>query len=482
MSVSFPIRASSDLDIVATLPSTCVLSLFMQENPPPPSIMTTPVVPKRPRGRPRKDGRLSLPGLVAYETNTLADPWMTLRYNPSKKCLCTYKSGVGIGDSLCPYHGIHDDKSKSSSRKEAAPAQFPNKRKRDDDQDREAQDHTLRLSPTLATTDQRRGVRSMSLEMITEESFNAELCRLKERAQRLLDDESPSDQPPNASPNTERGPLREIDFLQAPLDARKLIYSYLLVPSSRTITFPKQQSTHTFSELNPELQANILFAHPLVYKECRPILYGENNFVAQSAGDFFLPTGIQGLRPATARRIKHISIIRKGSANECDISSQKLAASLHSMVLQSPAFLGLRTITIRFEVSRPAHLNLFTLQTFLQGHNVTADARAMYKKAKMVKDAAATVAFKALRKGSPFQGLCLVEESERTVWAPEGGGSRIVDVNEVCLFRTCDAGVEYQEDRQTLRRAILDALLDEKLHDVPGADGRFTWFCRKCPS
>jgi hypothetical protein len=409
---------------------------------------------------------------------------MTLRYNPSKKCLCAYKTGVDIGDSLCPYHGCDDDKSKTPSRKETASVQLPNKRKWDEDQDREAQDHTLQLSPTLATTDQRRAVRSNSLEMITEERFNTELCRLKEQAQRLLDDDSPSDRLPNAASNSERGPLLEIDFLQAPLDARKLIYSYLLVPSSRTITFPKPQSSLTFSELNPELQTNILLAHPLIYNECRPILYGENNFMAQSATDFFLPTGIQGLRPATARRIKHISILRTGTAKECDISSQELASSLHSMVLQSPAFLGLRTITIRFEVSRPAHMNLFTLQMYIHGHGVTADVQAMYKKAEMVKSAAAKVAFKALRKGSPFQGLCLVEESEHTITVPGGvgQGSKTVDVNEVCLFRTRKTGVEYQEDQDTLRRVIMEDLLDEKLHDVPGADGRYRWFCKKCPN
>ncbi|ETI24651.1 hypothetical protein G647_04020 [Cladophialophora carrionii CBS 160.54] len=408
---------------------------------------------------------------------------MTLRYNPSKKCLCAYQSTIEIGDSLCPYHGCYGDKSKTFSRKDTASTPVPRKRKRDDDQEAEEQDHGPQLSPGLTLTDKRQATRRISPENVAEERVNAGPCLLKEQAQQLLHDGSPFDQHPDASPNSEIGPLVEIDFLKAPLEARKLIYRYLLVPSSKSITFPSQQASNTFSELNPELQTNILFTHPVVYNECRPILYGENIFVARSATDFFLPTGIQGLRPATARRIKHISIVRKGTANQCDITSHALASSLHSMVLQSPAFLGLRTITFRFEVGRPVHMNLFTLQMYLSSHNVTADVRAMYKKAKVVKDAAAKVAFKALQKGSPFQGLCLVEESEHTIWIPgRGRGSHTVNVNEVCLFRTSEAGDTYEEEKQMLRTSILDVLRGEKLNDVPGADRRYEWFCRKCPN
>ncbi|EXJ60508.1 hypothetical protein A1O7_04661 [Cladophialophora yegresii CBS 114405] len=443
--------------------------------------MSAPVAPRRPRGRPRKNPRPTLPGLVTYEFNTLADPCMTLRYNPGKKCLCTYKTTVKIGDSLCPYHGYYDDKSKTLSRTETASTPLTNKRKRDV-YEKEEQDHGPQLSLGLAVADKPQVIRRVSPQTDAEERFNVGLCLIKEQAQQLLDDGSLLDRHPHASTSSQSGPLLKIDFLRAPLEARKLIYRYLLVPSSRSITFPSQQGGDTFSELNPELQTNILFTHPFIYNECRPILYGESTFVARSATDFFLPTGIQGLRPATARRIKHIAIVRIGTANECDITSHALASSLHSMVLQSPAFLGLRSVTLRFEVNRPVHLNLFTLQMYLNRHGVTADVRAMYKKAQVVKDAAAKVAFKALQKGSPFQGLCLVEESEHTTWGPGGVPSRTVDVNEVCLFRTREAGHTYEEEKQTLQGVITDMLLDEILYDVPGAVGRYWWFCRKCPT
>ena len=485
-----------------------------------------------------------LPGYVGYDLNTPSGSFLTLQYNPRKRCLCYYhhlvRNGVKHTDkhnssfdpsSICPYHG-HDNKSKTPVRKTSIPVQTSStKRKRTfldedpEDDDYEPQQrqgpsttrarhhtpkstsHAVRLSKGAALnesaedpfytprqsqkparapphkssppTPHKSRAEPTNPQQFQHDTYVQDLCLREAGAWRTQQSGSCSDEDLQwrSHSESETSPLTEIDFFEAPFEARKIIYRYFLVPSAKII-FPGQNSSQTFRQLNPNLRTDILFTHPMIYNECRSIFYGENNFIANDPADFFLPIGIQGLRPSTARRIKHISIVKRGGVKECDITSEEVARSLHHMTINSPAFLGLQSITIRFEVSQPSGLDLFNLQMYVNERGADVDVRSMYIKRGLVGSAAAKVAYMALKKGSPFRGL-VYKESKHTVCDNEVE-DQTSSVYQVCLFRSKEPESEHREEKATLRRAILTMLTDEKLRKVQGSEKRFDWYWEKC--
>lgn len=428
---------------------------------------------------------------VTYLVNTPSGPCLTLPYNSRRLCLCDRQHITPIASTLCPYHGPID-RGKKLYYNLPPGTQKKNKRRRDRDRNAEDQDYTPRPRRKIAHTPQKvlktptmppspQPSRAIDPGRGVEARTFVHLQKVEIKEKQTFDAKNLPDQDPKPQSNIRRRPLLELDFLQANPDARKLIYRYLLVPSSETITFPEPQNTQTFRQLNLELQPAIILTNSQVYRECRPILYGENNFIAADPSDFFAPTGIEGLRASTAQRIKHISLVRRGGREQCDFSSQTLAEALHRMTLKSPGFLNIRTLTIRFEVTRPASINLEELQMYLNSHNAHRNAVAIYNKTGVVLDAAARVAHKALTGNSPFQGLTVLDDTEYYVEVP-GGEDVINSVIEVCLFRTDEPNVNFPEETSRLRKVILQMLGFDQGAGLSGADREIRRFIMTYPN
>lgn len=424
---------------------------------------------------------------ITYVVNTPSGPCLTLPYNPRRLCLCDRQINTPIASTLCPYHGL-TDRSKQPHYLLSHATQKKIKRKRGQDCDAEDQDYTPRPRRKSTRTPQKVLLNptvppSLHPSRVIKPERDVVVVDVEEVA--IKENQTPDakvfpDQDPMSQPSISQGPLLELDFLRAKPDVRKLIYRYLLVPSSETINFPDPESDQTFSQLNPEVQPTIMLTNSQIYRECRPILYGENNFIASDPLDFFTPTGIQGLRASTVQRIKHISLVRRGGREDCDFSSQTLADALHRMTLKSPGFLNIRTLTIRFEVTRPANINLEELQVYLNSHNAPQNAVAIYNKTGIVLDAAARVAHKALTCNAPFQGLTVLDDTEYFVEVP-GGKNVINSVIEVCLFRTDDPDVTFPQETSRLRKVILLMLGFDQGAGLAGADEEIKSFIMKYP-
>ncbi|KIW79963.1 hypothetical protein Z517_06578 [Fonsecaea pedrosoi CBS 271.37] len=417
--------------------------------------------------------------------------FVSLKYAPSQKCICANRAESELATSLCPQHGYHDSKSKIVIQKNSYGVGDAQKRGRDtqDRHDNSAQGRVRKRKNTPEFRPQRSrtplysryplGTNNAGMGAVG--AFTAELGLMNDNLHRMLTHPSASDEHIHSVQFSERLPLKQIDFLEWPLEARKLIYRFLLVPAKRSVIFPDKDSNDTFRQLNPDLNARILQTNSQVYREARTILYGENTFVGAEPSDFFFPTSIQGLRASTAARIKHLSFVRKGTGPTlCDIDSNVLSTSILSLIQQCPAFLLLKTLTIRFEVIRPLTVNMFNLQVQYANNGIGSNIKSAYNKTEVATKAAAKVAYRALRKKSPFQGLKEVANRFESVWDPSKDGA-IKHVIEMCLFRTEEPRVEYQEHSQMLREAILDMLFEEKERDVDGADMRFQNFMKLCP-
>ncbi|OQV08702.1 hypothetical protein CLAIMM_12930 [Cladophialophora immunda] len=419
-------------------------------------------------------------------------PFISLKYAPNKKCICFHQAKFELATSLCPQHGYHDSKSKVTEWKNSHVAGNVQKKGRGtrDSRDNRPRARVRRRRNTAEPQPRRprnplyprHSYITNHAEQSAVGAFAAELGLMNDNLRLVLTSRSPSDEFIRSFEFSERPPLTQIDFLDWPLDARKIIYRFLLVPTKRAVIFPGKNSLETFRQLNPELDTRILHTNSQVYREARSVLYGENNFIATEPADFFFPCGIQGLRASTTTRIKHITFLRKGSGpTMCDISSEVMSTSILSVIRQCPAFLQLDTLTIRFEVFRPATVNMLNLQVQYANSGMDNNIRLAYNKTDVVMTAAATVAYKALRRKAPFQGLKEVENRYESVCEPTKDGA-IKHVIEMCLFRTRKPVVEYQEQSQVLREAILDMLFEEKERDLQGADEKFRNFVRQYPA
>ncbi|KIX98681.1 uncharacterized protein Z520_05982 [Fonsecaea multimorphosa CBS 102226] len=418
-------------------------------------------------------------------------PFISLKYAPGNKCICAKQGICELATSLCPQHGYHDNKSKVTKRKSSCIAGESHETAKDgkDRRDRKPRDRVRRRRNTAEPQPRRsrnpfyprHSLPTSNAERTAVGAFAAELRLMNDTLRQVLTGRSASDDYIRSFQFSERPPLTQIDFLDWPLEARKIIYRFLLVPAKRAIIFPGKDSNHTFSQLNPDLNARILRTNSQVYSEARNILYSENSFTAAEPSDFFYPNGVQGLRASTANKIKHISFLRKASGPKlCDIDSKVLSTSILSLIFQCPAFLSLDTLTIRFEVLRPVTVNMHNLQVQYANNGIDCDIRSVYNKTEVVMTAAAMVAYKTLRRRSPFQGLKEVENRFVSVFEPNRDRC-IRHVTEICLFRTSEPVMEYQAQSQMLREAILDMLFEEKERGVQGAEERFRDFVRRYP-
>ncbi len=237
---------------------------------------------------------------------------------------------------------------------------------------------------------------------------------------------SPVDLPPH---------LTSIDFFAASLEVRKLVYRYLLVPSSGRIFFPDPVSSVSGGDKNPELSIAIIYANRQVYQEASRVLYGENRFVAAKPSDLFLPTGLAGLLRKTTGLIRHLAFERRGSAPDlCQETSQDVLTPIWKMVCQYPGLLGgLKKISIRREVLRPANFDFLHLQRYFVQHGDPVDTTPLYKKKDMIMSVAAGLAYYAATRAAEFTGMFIVEESDREIATPTH--SWLSNAFELCLTK-----------------------------------------------
>ncbi|KIW99324.1 uncharacterized protein Z519_00987 [Cladophialophora bantiana CBS 173.52] len=416
--------------------------------------------------------------------------FLSLKYAPDKKCICLKQTKFELASSICPQHGYHDSKSKIKKRKSLCVAGGSRKRKESDIQDRDFAPLRRRTTRNATELQRRTSPNSSSIRYlncanntatIVARGFIAELCFMNDYLRQILATSSASDPYIRSFQFSECPPLTQIDFLEWPLSARMTIYRYFLVAAKAAVIFPGKRSEETFRQLNKRLDMRILYTNSQVYREARSVLYGENNFIAAEPTDFFRPTGIQGLRASTARKIKHISFLTKGTgAQVSDVGSKALSTSINSTILLCPAFLRLDTLTIRSEVFRPLFVSMYKLQQYAENHGLDGNIMSAYNKTDTVMNAAATVAYKALRRKSPFQGLREVENRFESARVPKKEPC-LKHVIEVCLFRSSESTEECRKQSQALRGAILDMLFEEMERDVQGADERFRDFVRRYP-
>ncbi|EXJ76557.1 uncharacterized protein A1O5_01065 [Cladophialophora psammophila CBS 110553] len=416
--------------------------------------------------------------------------FLSLKYAPGKRCICFKQTKFELASSLCPQHGYHDSKSKIKKRRSLCVAGDSRKRKESDIQDRDYAPPGRRITGNATELQPRTSPNSWSIRHLhrannaaatVTRGFIAELRFVNDYLGQILATGSASGPYIRSFQFSECPPLTRIDFLEWPLSARMTIYRYFLVAAKAAVIFPGKNSEKTFRQLNKRLDTRILYTNSQVYSEARSVLYGENNFIAAEPTDFFRPTGIQGLRASTAKKIKHVSFLTKGTGPQVSgVGSKSLSTSIKSTILQCPAFLKLDTLTIRFEVFRPVFVSMYTLQQYAETHGLDGNIVSAYNKTDIVMNAAATVAYQALRRKSPFQGLREIENRFESARVPKKEPC-LKHVIEVCLFRTSESTDEYREQSQALREAILDMLFEEMERDVQGADERFRDFVRRYP-
>lgn len=278
--------------------------------------------------------------------------------------------------------------------------------------------------------------------------------------------------------SSEPAHLTQIDFLSSSLEFRKIIYRYLLVPTSKTIIFPEFPSRHAFRNANPELHAGILVTNWQVYHEARAILYGENKFVAPEPSRFFSPLGIRSLRPRTASMIKHLSLEKAGSAAaQMQESAEQIKAQIWQMMIETPAFLNLKKLTIRRQITRPTDPSIFwaRMNVCYQSHPI--DWTPFYKKRALVMCAAGALAYQAEMRRSAFHGLVVVEDGDHYVSTL--AGIHINNVIEICLVRNPGPEVDHAKAKRDLHEEVLNVLWDQKESGVPLADTRFRLYAER---
>lgn len=272
-------------------------------------------------------------------------------------------------------------------------------------------------------------------------------------------------------------PLTTIDFLDSGLEFRQIIYHHLLVPTSKTITFPSRTAAHSGKIVKPRLETSILYLNSQVYREATRVLYGENKFIAADPSDLFLPNGLQGLRRRTIKFIGHLSFEKKGGAADlCYETIESMYTPIWKMVVDYPGFLSLKKLTIRREVIRPVDLNIFALHMITVNQGKPLDMKQMYNK-EMVLAAAAKLAWKAAFRGSIYEGLVFVEETKDEACSENEG--YLSSAIEVCLARDVDAGAD-EAAESNLHSAVMDMLVHQKQGDLAASDQAYRRYMKQC--
>ncbi|KAL2424248.1 hypothetical protein ABEF95_007293 [Exophiala dermatitidis] len=275
--------------------------------------------------------------------------------------------------------------------------------------------------------------------------------------------------------------LGMIDFFRASRECRDLIYRYLLVPPSKSITFPDPNAQPETNATKSRVGTSILLLNSQVYREATKVLYGETTFIAAGPSHLFLPNGLQGLRRRTTKFINHLSFVKQGTvADLCMENSQTIYTPIWKMILDYPGFLSLKKLTIRREVLRPAKLDLGGLQELTacqeEGEEEDVDPTTVYNEDQMVVETAAMLAFKAASRGLIFEGLDYVQEEEQRIDA--GGALLEAKIVEVCLTREDEA--EDTLGAENLDSALQDMLFSGDHPELGDPDKAYRRYMKRC--
>ncbi len=251
---------------------------------------------------------------------------------------------------------------------------------------------------------------------------------------------------------------------------RTRLYRYLLVPPSKSVTFAAPTSTLRRSS-DHNIHTSILRANRQVYREASRILYGENKFIAAEPFHLFQPNGLQALRRRTTTLIRELSFDNKGDAAQlCLENIETILQPIWKMMLEQPAFLSLKKLSIRREVIREADLNFFAFQSYLDTHGGgSLDARSLFNKRDLVVRTMAKLASLAAMRDSEFKDMYIVEADEKEVVFP--GFLGVSNVIEVCLTRDQDHGIT--GERLDLHREVIDVLFHEREVGLLGANDAY---------
>ncbi|KAL6251590.1 hypothetical protein RBB50_001800 [Rhinocladiella similis] len=251
-------------------------------------------------------------------------------------------------------------------------------------------------------------------------------------------------------------------------DFRFKVYRELLVAPNGSVTFAAPALTYP-KAAGHGIDASILQTNRQIYREASAVLYGKNKFVAPDPDRLFRPNGLKGLRRRTTALIQHISFEKSGNAAElCQEHCEGILQPIWDMMVQYPAFLSIRKLSLRREVLRPSDCNLLDMQTYFdKTTNQTLSARRVFNKKDLIVHTAAKLAVSAALRDSWFDTLHIVQDSSPSM--PEQPGM-LKHVIEVCLSRGQDEDQDKNSVKLNLHNTIMAVLQVEKEEGWPGAD------------
>lgn len=270
--------------------------------------------------------------------------------------------------------------------------------------------------------------------------------------------------------------LTAIDFLKAHRRVRESIYHYFLVPPSECITFANSDSSSRAIHVHPEFQPNILYLNWQIYREARQVLYGKNTFIASDPSRLFLPHGIRGLRRTTTMYIQHLAFQKSGPIFSLVMeSSNTVYEPIWDMMVEHPAFLSLKKVTIHREAIRPADFGVMAMHTYLDSHHSGIGSDVIVNKKPLVIHAAAKLAYCAAMRDSEFHGLYISRKEELEYRTPQQflAGNII----EVCLTRGDKIATPAN---LLLHNTVCEALWTEREAEIEGAAEAYQNYLDRC--
>ncbi|KIW13550.1 hypothetical protein PV08_08738 [Exophiala spinifera] len=251
-------------------------------------------------------------------------------------------------------------------------------------------------------------------------------------------------------------------------DFRFKVYCELLVAKNGSVSFADPALTYPEAE-GHGIDASILRTNRQIYREASTVLYGKNKFVATDVARLFRPNGLTSLRRRTTTLIEHISFEKSGNAAElCQESPESILQPIWNMIVQYPAFLKLRKLSLRREVVRPGDCNLLDMQTYFdKTTDVTVSARRIFNKKDIIVHTAAKLAASAALRDSGFDALHIVQDSSPDM---PGLPGMLKCVIEICLSRGQEEAQNKNSVKLDLHSTIMTALEVERDGGFPGAD------------
>lgn len=257
---------------------------------------------------------------------------------------------------------------------------------------------------------------------------------------------------------------------------RFMLYRELLVAQDGSVTFadaltfPKPQGHG--------IDASILRTNRQIYREASTVLYSKNKFVAADPDHLFRPNGLKCLRRRTTTLIQHISFEKSGNAAQlCQEYCESILQPIWNMMIQYPAFLNLRKLSLRREVIRANDCNLIDMQMYFdKTTNATLSARGVFNKKDLIIHTAAKLAAWAAMRDSWFDNLHLVQNSYPDM---PGHTGMLKHVVEVCLSRGQDEDQGKTFVKLDLHDTIMAALEVEIEKGEQGADSLYDNYFQK---